>query len=224
MDPLTHALTGAALARAARPRFRRATLWLVLLSLAPDADFALRLVSDTFYLEHHRGVTHSVLMLPLWVWLLHALLRRPTGGLPAWMIAAALALHILLDAVTAFGTMILAPVSDWRAALDWVFIIDPLLTAGLALPLALLLLLKDARWPAWLALGWLAAWLGFCAAAHHKALAVARAAFPQAESVAALPLPFSPMHWQLIASFPDRYARAGIDLHPAFAGSEPLFP
>ncbi|RMD64943.1 MAG: metal-dependent hydrolase, partial [Planctomycetota bacterium] len=74
MDPLTHALAGAALGRAAaRPLSGRPLALLVLLSLAPDADIVLSWISDVVYLKYHRGVTHSLLMLPLWIWLAHAL-------------------------------------------------------------------------------------------------------------------------------------------------------
>ncbi len=228
MDPLTHAVSGAVLARAlpARPLPARKLALLMLLAMAPDADIALEAVSDVAYLQYHRGVTHSLLMLPLWVWLLHAMIRRRAGGVPHWLIAAAIALHILLDLITSFGTMILAPVSDWRATLDLVFIIDPLLTAGILLPLLLTLAVRAApRRRALAALGllWIAGWLSLCASEHRQALELARKAHPDALAVAALPLPFSPAHWQLIATYRGHFARANVDLLPALAGSEPLF-
>ncbi|MDQ6965610.1 MAG: metal-dependent hydrolase [Mariprofundaceae bacterium] len=101
MDPLTHALSGSVLARAlpGKPLPTRYVMLLVLLTMAPDADFVLHYISDTTYLQYHRGVTHSLLMLPLWTWLIYSLLpaRRasfiahPTR-LPAWLIAAAIAM------------------------------------------------------------------------------------------------------------------------------------
>ena len=39
----------------------------------------------------------------------------------------------------------------------------------------------------------------------------------------ALPLAFSPFNWQLIARYPDHYARAAVNLKPDFAGTRPLF-
>jgi len=66
VDPLTHAISGAALARA----FPKKTLppkqliLIILLAMAPDCDIVLRLISDPVYLQHHRSLTHSLLMLP----------------------------------------------------------------------------------------------------------------------------------------------------------------
>ncbi len=226
MDPLTHAVSGAALARAlpGKPLPRRQVLLLVGLAMLPDIDIVLRGFSDLAYLRYHRGATHSLLMLPLWVWLLRALIGRRTG-LPAWLIAAAIALHIGLDVITSFGTMVLAPFSDWRAALDWVFIIDPGFTACWALPLlAGLALRRHARRMARLALALAACYLVLTFAAHRQALEVARAHAPKARAVAALPLPFSPLHWQLIVDEGSRFERAMLDLAPGWPDLGALFP
>jgi len=75
MDPLTHAISGAALARAI-PKHHLPVgqfIFLVLLTMAPDADIILRLFSDTLYLQHHRGITHSLLLIPLWGWFVYSL-------------------------------------------------------------------------------------------------------------------------------------------------------
>ncbi len=228
MDPLTHAVSGAVLARAlpARPLPARKLALLMLLAMAPDADIALEALSDVAYLQYHRGVTHSLLMLPLWVWLLHALIRRCAGGVPPWLIAAAIALHILLDLITSFGTMILAPVSDWRATLDLVFIVDPLFTLCFLLPLLLSALWKrHARTLAMLSLALAAGYIALAAWNHHRAISLARACLPEgATALAALPLPFSPFHWQVIANTKNSYARAMIDLAPNWPDTGRLFP
>jgi len=229
MDPLTHALSGAALARAVpgQPLPRAKVILLISLAMAPDADFVLKFISDALYLEYHRGVTHSILMLPLWTWLVHSMLpnRRSAEPLMPWLIGLTLAMHILLDLITSFGTMILAPVSDWRAALDLVFIIDPLFTACLALPLILMLIWKSKARP--LAAGALLlmfSYMGLTGYLHSRAVDLASKDNPQALACAALPLPFSPFHWQLIATYPDHYRRASVSLFPSFSGSAALFP
>ena len=228
MDPLTHAISGAALARAlpGKPLPTRYVILLVLLTMAPDADFVLKFISDTTYLQYHRGITHSVLMLPLWTWLIYSLspTRRAGQPLAPWLIASAIGLHIFFDLITSFGTMLLAPLSDWRAALDLVFIIDPLFTACLLLPLlAAIVRPKLARRLAVTGLLLTGAYLSLTVSAHNEALKIARQEQPGAMSYAALPLPFSPFHWQLIAGWPDHYMRSAVDLQPEFAGSEPLF-
>jgi len=227
VDPLTHALSGAVLARALpkKPLANGQIALLVLLTMVPDADFVLKIISDTAYLEYHRGITHSLLILPLWTWFFYVLLSKTKTSIPAWLIGAAIALHIALDLITSFGTMILAPFSDWRAALDLVFIIDPLFTACLLLPLlGAAVFRRQARKLAILALCLTASYLSLTAWAHQRAMFVVHHAYPNAASHAALPLPFSPFHWQLIASYSDRYVRTGINLLPSFAGSAIFFP
>jgi len=227
VDPLTHAISGAVLARALpkKPLARPQILLLVLLTMAPDADFVLKLISDTTYLEYHRGISHSLLMMPLWVWLFYALVSKTKASLPAWLIGTAIVLHIGLDLITSFGTMILAPFSDWRATLDLVFIIDPLFTACLLLPLlAATILKKHVRNFALCALLLATAYLGLSYSAHQRALKLVQKEQPTATTYAALPLPFSPFHWQLIASYPNHFTRSGVNLRPSFAGSAPFFP
>jgi len=229
LDPLTHALTGSVLARAlpGRPLPRHFIILLVLLSMAPDADFVLKFISDTTYLQYHRSITHSLLMLPLWTWLIYSLLpsNRAGKGLSPWLIGAAIAMHIFLDLITSFGTMILAPFSDWRAAFDLVFIIDPLFTACLLLPLlAAVLRPQKARIFAVTALLLTASYLGLTVWTHGKAVELARNEQPGAQAYAALPLPFSPFHWQLIATWPGYYTHSAVNLWPGFTGSAAFFP
>lgn len=149
MDTLTHALSGALIAQAAgraRPApnapppgvrgwvgFWAATF--------PDIDSVLRLVDELLYLEFHRGLTHSFVMLPLWALLIgglfHLLYRRRYHlGWMAFIAGLGIAIHILGDVITAYGTAVFAPLSDYSPALGWVLVIDPwvtlLLVAGLA--------------------------------------------------------------------------------------------
>lgn len=228
MDPLTHAISGAALARALpKERLpRRQAVFLILLTMAPDADIVLRLFSDTLYLQHHRGLTHSLLMLPLWTWLIFSLSTPQIKAQPLmpWLIGLALVLHIGLDLITTFGTMILAPVSDWRASLDLLFIVDPIFTGCMLLPLlAGFVWTRHKRKLGALSLLLMLAYLGLAWHNQQQAIELARKEHPEARAHYALPLAFSPFIWQLIAEYPDRYARAAVDLKPGFAGTRPLF-
>ena len=84
MDPLTHALAGAALARASAPAQAREDRLSVrarvvagtVAAVFPDVDGLLTYVSPMAYLDQHRGLTHSVLLLPLWAFLLSWLFAR----------------------------------------------------------------------------------------------------------------------------------------------------
>ena len=228
MDPITHAISGAALARAipkqTLPPLQ--VLFLVLLTMAPDADFVLRFFSATVYLQHHRGLTHSLLLIPLWGWLIYSLSPhqiKANRAMP-WLIGAALFMHIMLDLITTFGTMIIAPLSDWRASLDLVFIIDPFFTATLLLPLLLGLIWREhKRKMGVVSLSLMCAYLGFAYHNQQQAIDLVRKAHPDAIAYNALPLAFSPFHWQPIAIYPDHYVRAAVNLRPGFPGTRLFF-
>jgi inner membrane protein len=229
MDPITHGISGAALARAfPKKPLPWTQVWLLIgMAMAPDLDYVLHWFSDELYLEYHRGITHSLLMLPLWTWLVVSLLpkRRERNPILPWLIAAAIGMHILLDVITSFGTMILAPLSDWRATLDLVFIVDPIFTGLMLLPLLLMPFAKRLARPlAAVSLALMFAYIGLCAINHHRAMALVARAWPEAPVKAALPLPFSPFHWQLIAAWPDHDEDAAVDLLPAFSGTMSWFP
>ena len=228
MDPLTHAISGAALARAF-PKEKlpaRQLVLIILLAIAPDSDIVLRLISDPVYLQHHRGLTHSLLMLPLWGWLIFSLSSGQVKQSPAMprLIGLALLLHISLDVITTYGTMIFAPISDKRVSVDLLFIIDPLFSACLLIPLLASLIWKQqARRLGMVSFILAIAYLSLAYSHQQQAIALIKKAHPDAGSYHALPLAFSPFNWQLIAEYPDHYARAAVNLRPDFPGLRPLF-
>jgi inner membrane protein len=150
MDNITHSLTGALAAKvierqgvpaADQRRQRRALFWLlVLCANLPDIDVLFSLFGGRlFSLQHHRGITHSFVFAPLFA-LLPAILFYTFGKLRnfkiVWLVAfLGIVIHIFFDLVTPFGTEILTPFSMARYSLDWMFIIDPIFTALLGLPL-----------------------------------------------------------------------------------------
>ncbi|HET9664036.1 MAG TPA: metal-dependent hydrolase, partial [Burkholderiales bacterium] len=84
MDTLTHALSGALLARATAPGAARPGALTPKARMAagfaaaafPDCDFALRLVDTLTYLNWHQGITHSLVLMPAWSWALAHLFSR----------------------------------------------------------------------------------------------------------------------------------------------------
>jgi membrane-bound metal-dependent hydrolase YbcI (DUF457 family) len=127
-------------------RAGRVAIWAATLGgIFPDSDSVLALfdANGMAVISSHRGVTHSFLLLPLWALMLAALTRwfcrRRTIGCPSFaaltgIYAAGIVLHIFLDLITSFGTMIWAPLSAARISWDLVFIIDFALTAVVLLP------------------------------------------------------------------------------------------
>ena len=215
MDTLTHALSGALIARAtaskdAPPRsIPRRVAAGFFAAAAPDLDFVIAFVGPVEYLLTHRGVTHSVGALPLWAlalsWLLAKLLREP-GGWRALYGACALGLgaHIAGDVITSFGTMVLAPVSDWRAGIGTTFIIDLWFSGIILAGLLASALWRRSRVPAVVASVVLAGYVGFQALMKAEALEFgaeyARGRGMSGARVDAQPRPVSPLNWTVFVS------------------------
>ena len=154
MEPLTHFLTGACLARAGLNRKTAlATATVTLASEAPDIDVLGRIKGPVFGFAHHRGFTHSFLGLILvsagvvalmyLVWRIRGRKTDHPRGAPRWGLLFLFAYgagltHILLDFTNNYGVRPFWPFSEKWYSWDIVFIVEPvilvLLVAGLALP------------------------------------------------------------------------------------------
>ncbi|MGO8760590.1 MAG: metal-dependent hydrolase [Desulfobaccales bacterium] len=222
MDPLTHLATGLICSQLLpAPSRWWAALAAAIFSVLPDVDYFFIFWNRLSFIRYHRGFTHSLVALPLFA-LAVALVGRFLGG-PRWfkplliLGLVVLASHLLLDLATSYGTQLLSPFSRRRLSLDWIFIIDPYFTAllvvgaiaALALPL----------WGPHIGAGFLATaglYLLICASYHHQALDLARRVLPDvnpgAQTVAALPQPFSCRRWQLIAAGPAEIQQAFVQL------------
>jgi len=107
----------------------------------PDSDFVLRSIDPLTYLDWHQSVTHSVLLLPFWAFLLAHLFFRLTGRRYSWRAffgpaLLGIAIHIAGDVITAYGPMLLAPISSQRFSLPLAFVIDAYFSAIVAAGLA----------------------------------------------------------------------------------------
>lgn len=238
MDTLTHALSGALVGRLLAPSRRGPTpavekasvppSWQIVVAgtvaaAFPDIDFLLGYVSDIAYLRGHRGVTHSLLLLPLWAMLLSWLAARAFAGAGTksrWrtfypVAAAALLIHIVGDLITQFGTMIFAPLSDRRFGWGTTFIIDLVVSGLLVAGLGASAIWRRSRIPAAAALVLVAAWVGVGAVGRSEAIAFARS-YAAANgirpiTVDAAPRPASPFNWTAIVFDGERYHYAHIN-------------
>jgi inner membrane protein len=176
---------------------------------APDLDFIVGFLGPVEYVLHHRGATHSLVMLPLWAipvaWALAKILREPGGWRALYGVCAlAIGTHIAGDWITSFGTMVFAPLSDWRAGIGTTFIIDLWFSGIILAGLAGSALLYRSRMPAVAALIALCGYVGFQYLQKEKALEFARSyavsrGLAGAE-VAAQPRAVSPFNWTLFVS------------------------
>ncbi len=225
MDTLTHALSGALIARVLppsrdHPLSPRAALAAGAAAAAfPDIDIVLRLADTLTYLNHHQGLTHSLLLWPVWAGLLALLFALASRWRYSWraflpLALAGIAVHILADLITAYGVQLFAPFSARRYAWDVSFPLDPgftgILVAGLIL---------SWRWPTQralprAALAALVLYVGAAAALRQQALDLAQnfAQTHTATRVYALPQPPTPFHWLLVVAAQDGYHVARVNL------------
>ena len=205
MDTPTHGLVGRLVARSLwpGPEARGLVNLVTVASVLPDLDVFVP--GDSLErLQIHRGITHSLVgavvgsLLVAWVARRFGLRKVPFPVVYLVSLTGIL-LHILFDLVTSYGTMIFEPFSNYRAAFDVLFIIDPYLVLILVGGLLLGRRILSNR-----AVGYR---VGAAALAAYMALNVAvsgaslirlnrwaTARGLKVDSVAAFPVPLSPLH------------------------------
>jgi len=140
MDVLTHAVTGALAGRASGETRAGTLLVWAAAAAAPDLDGLSGLAGRVAYYTHHRALLHSVAGAAAMVLVAVLLARRLDLGSrrqAAAIAAAAVSSHLLIDAMTSFGTELWFPVSRARTEWDVLFIVDAAFTALAILFLAL---------------------------------------------------------------------------------------
>ncbi len=157
MEPVTHLLTGATLARAGFNRKTAlATVTMTLAAEAADLDILAYFKGSACGFIQHRGITHTFIGIPViaglvvgLVWLVDSLWqrrrkarKRPEAPARRWgwlyLFACIAGLsHILLDFTNNYGVRPFYPFSRQWYAWDIVFIIEPLILAALIAALVL---------------------------------------------------------------------------------------
>lgn len=240
MEPVTHMLTGACLARSGFNRKTAyATLAMVIAAEAPDLDMFTKLGGPVCELQHHRGITHTFVGAPfmalgtlLFIYLVSHVRRKRPGRTPirwGWLYLGILVAdlsHILLDYTNSYGVRPFFPFNPHWYAWSIVSIWDPFLFAALLLGLIVpgILALTDqeigarSRKPrgrgwAWTALILMALWWSLRNAEHAHAEALVRNGSYVSEPflrVAAEPQVLSPFSWQVLLDMGDRYRIANV--------------
>ena len=191
----------------------------------PDVDFLASLAGTLTYLNVHRGITHSFVMMPVWALLLSllfaAISRFKLKVRDFYVLCGVcLSVHILGDLITPYGTKIFYPLSDHSAALHTTFVIDPIITGILLLGLIgswyLGTRARAAITAARFSVLVLVGYIGAQGVLHHQALGLAHE-YRMAQGLAdvrayALPQPLSPFHWKLLLVGEDSYWRTRVNL------------
>ncbi len=161
MDTITHGIVGALIGKAffagdpsrapiswneaPRDASRIAILACTAGAVFPDIDvFAGPVARNNLaIMTWHRGITHSIVMLPVWAAVLAGvtfwIARRWRWPTPVFtdllaIFAVAIGSHIFLDVITNFGTMVWSPLNYTRVAWDWIFIVDLTFTSFALMP------------------------------------------------------------------------------------------
>ncbi len=163
MDTITQGLLGAATAQLGfRQRIGKDATWVAALAgIVPDLDIFIqplmtlsgRETDDFTRTVIHRGLSHSLIMVPVFSWFIALLWRRfrrsskspqPFVLLYACVFVALLS-HPLLDWTTSYGTQLLAPITNRRFALDFMPIIDIFYTPMLILTLTACYVIRKVK-------------------------------------------------------------------------------
>ncbi len=223
MEPITHVLASAALARAAFPGTRLAVPMAIASGLAVDADWLSMAAGADAYWALHRSATHgapgaaivaAAVASAFW-WIA----RKHSAAPLAWVAAmrvtlAAVVLHLLLDLMNPQGVALVWPFEARRFAWDWLAPLDPwllaMLLAGWLVPALLGLVTEEIgarkerrggqRWAA-ATLALLALYCGGRYLAHSNAVATLGSPIYHGAApvrVTALPEPASPLRWRAL--------------------------
>jgi inner membrane protein len=130
------------LSRAGLNRLSPRANWLLFFAAnTPDLDAISALGGAEVYFEHHRWITHSLVMLPVMAILpviaIRVLFRQKLDWFKAWIAAlAGVASHLALDLTNPYGIRLLLPWSDEWLGLDTTSVIDLWIWAALLLALS----------------------------------------------------------------------------------------
>tara|TARA_A100000171_G_C2132287_1_gene147559 strand:- start:658 stop:1701 length:1044 start_codon:yes stop_codon:yes gene_type:complete len=218
MDSVTQAVLGASVTGVMLGRFhgRKAYVAGAVLATLPDLDVIIDYGNPIANMIYHRGFTHSVFLLTLFSLLLTWLFRLwpPTHQyskgrlfLTLWLIFMT---HVLLDALTSYGTQLFWPWLPTPTSGSSVFIIDPFFT----LPLLIAAIAGIAagarprvqRFNGWV-LGYCALYLALSVVAKNVTEARVRAEFAESNieiaDLFSTPAPFNILLWRVVAKTPD---------------------
>lgn len=142
MDTITQVALGAAVGEVTLGKKvgNKAILWGGVAGTIPDLDILSGPFMDSVSrIAFHRGFSHSILFALLFAPVLGYLIYRIYKGREAnWWDWSKLAFwslftHSILDNFTSYGTQFFWPFSDYRVALNTIFVIDPLYTVPLVI-------------------------------------------------------------------------------------------
>ena len=214
----THTFVGLTIARAGFDDWvPRAAITAAIAANLPDIDIVTALSGTATYIKYHRGITHSIVGIPVLALILTAFMYLFTENFWRTYLVAlvAMATHPVLDLANTYG---LRPFLPWDG--QWQYgdllpIIDPYLDAILLIGILAGELFKDSkRLMTWLAIGLVAAYVG--ARIELRGLAKSQLETLAAntlgtENWAVSPDILNPLVWDGIVQVPKQMLKVSID-------------
>jgi inner membrane protein len=222
----THTLVGLAIARTRTDEWdRHSAVTAVIASNLPDIEIVTALAGTPAYIEHHRGITHSLVGIPILAVLLAALAY--TFSRNFWktfaLILVTMATHPLLDYANNYGWRPFLPFDGTWYYGDILYIFDPFI--DMILVLGLLgggILANRRKFLAWMSLVLVIAYIGVRIELHEMAkskMAEFVAHDPTADKWAVLPQMLSPFTWDGIVQTKTQLVRLNLNVREG-AGRE----
>ncbi|MBP6117195.1 MAG: metal-dependent hydrolase [Neisseriaceae bacterium] len=223
MDSLTHlALSGSIAAAIVPPKHRRAAILAgMALGTLPDLDvFLVNAMTSNPILQmtQHRGFSHSLFIMPLVILLLWWLCAKKGQRVPQapmrwfWAMQLALISHLLLDALTIYGTQLWWPLNVHPTMGATLFIIDPIYTLCLLIPCLMAWFARQKTWShtaVVLGLALSLSYIGWAFIAKYKVTQAAAATLSTINLAQAPrfsnPLPFNTLLWRVTVMTPEGY-------------------
>jgi len=144
MEGLTHTLSGVVVSSLGiRQGFGPAvTTAFIISTVFPDIDFLAMWINRYYYLRYHRGITHSLLGILVFSFLIALIFYLSNGHhdfkILCLVSLSGMAMHVGFDLLNSYGTQILLPFSSQKYSLDLDIIFDlwfvgPLILGSLAI-------------------------------------------------------------------------------------------
>lgn len=220
MDSVTQVLLGSAVAATVAPKGyrKRAILTGAVLGTLPDLDVLLHYANGVDNFTHHRGFSHSLLLLPIFSLGLLPLLRRlfplMSLGRLYLLIVLGLVTHPLLDALTAYGTQLFYPLDITPTFIASILVIDPLYSLWLLVGVLMYWFSPRWRWVNISALLISSLYLALGIGMQHLAKAELAKAYPNtvAEQWFVGALTASPLCWHGVYKGEDSYIETAFNV------------
>lgn len=143
MEGITHTLSGVVVSSLGIRQGFGATVTtaFIISTVFPDIDFLVMWISRYYYLRYHRGITHSLLGILVFSFLIALIFYLFTGHSDFRILylvsLAGMGMHVGFDLLNSYGTQILLPFSSQKFSLDLDIIFDlwfiaPLIFGSLA--------------------------------------------------------------------------------------------